>query len=147
MIFLFLAILVSIAFNIYFYQLQSSSAELLLAPKKDMTKSVVTIDMYRKGALKEAMAKNSSGIESCYETFLKTEPQVAEGKIVIAWTISTNGRAEDLRLVESELSNEDLYTCLTSLIAKTFFTKPREPTIIAQKFIFKQRSPASLVFE
>jgi hypothetical protein len=104
---------------------------------------------YNRGALKEAMVKYNSVFEECYNTFLHTEPAVAEGSVVVNWIIGKDGEVESPTVMKSELNDQSLHGCLTQHLQSLKFTPPKDQSevAVAHKFNFKKRSPSEVVFE
>jgi TonB family protein len=79
-------------------------------------------------------------IQGCYEKELKRNPSL-KGKIVVRFTITTQGRTSDIEIEENTLGNEAVGACIkTTIRGWNFPFKPPSDVPVAYPFVF---SPAS----
>ncbi|HZH76441.1 MAG TPA: AgmX/PglI C-terminal domain-containing protein [Archangium sp.] len=77
---------------------------------------------------------HKAAIIQCVNEQKKKEPGLS-GKLVMRWTIQTNGKAKDVSCQTSEFRSTSLASCLSGLIQGWNFPKPRT-----------QRGPIDLPF-
>jgi hypothetical protein len=103
----------------------------------------------KKGVLLEAGLGREDELQACYQSFLKREPNVDEGVVEVHWMLDKRGKISSMEMVHSDLGDEDFNRCLLDKIKKMTFKAPpkAKPTLVAHKFNFHKRSPASLDFK
>jgi len=108
----------------------------------------VGIEKYRKEVVRPALAAKNEAIENCFNQFLQTEPQRNRGNIRLSWIITKEGKVADLKLLGSDLKDENLEQCVTEHVKSLSFAPPpqEEDVHVAHKFKFQSRSPASINF-
>lgn len=104
---------------------------------------------YRKAVIQGAIRAKTTELEGCYNAYLADSPEVAEGSIRIGWDIGPEGAVTAVRVIDTDLADDDFTSCVTRLVQSWEFTPSPdgEPLVVAHKFSFHQRSPASLEFE
>lgn len=141
---------ISFGMNFYFVQKRASAASAppptVVQPPKASTK-ISASEQFRKGVLKEAMLQKSSEIESCYNSYLNAEPKTREGSVVISWTMTTKGEVIEPQVVQTELDDSKLHSCLIDMVAHMEMKAPSQETVVSQRFVFKQRKLSSLDFQ
>lgn len=98
-----------------------------------------------KGFDKEGVRRTLRGhipeVRLCYEAVLERDPKI-EGKLLLRWTIDSQGKATDISPVKesSTLQDERLITCITDALATWQFEKPPEETTanITYPFYFRK---------
>ncbi|MCP3138535.1 TonB family protein [Pyxidicoccus xibeiensis] len=105
---------------------------------QDSTPDVESSDVDR-NALARYVRSRLKSIQSCYEKELKRNPNL-KGKVVVRFTIKTNGRVGDFEIEENTLGNEAVGSCIrTTIRGWTFPFKPDSDTGVSYPFVF---SPA-----
>ncbi len=104
-------------------------------------------DRSSKGQLREAMVQSETEIESCYNSYLNTEPQVREGSVVVSWTLTSQGDILSPQVIQADLVDAGLHACLIDLVTRLQLKASDQETMISQKFVFKQRKLSSLEFQ
>lgn len=102
----------------------------------------------QKGFLQEALMGVDDEMEGCYNEYLRREPVVTEGSVSVQWLVNAMGEAQDLRVADSELKDDELSTCILNNLKDIQFSPPpsAEPVQVAHKFRFRVRAPASIEF-
>jgi len=126
----------------------SGGGDVKLASKKDATVSgrvrdaapeVDSADVDR-DALARYVKARIKAIQSCYEKELKRNPTL-KGKVVVRFTITPSGRANDVEIEENSVGNEAVASCIRTYIRGWVFPfKPSDDVSVAYPFVF---SPAS----
>lgn len=103
---------------------------------------------YRKAVVQGAIRARTNQLEDCYNSYLQSQPPVPEGSIKIGWDVSPEGEVSAVRVIDNDLA-VDFAECVTARIRAWEFmpSGDGEVMVIAHKFNFHQRSPASLAFE
>ncbi len=97
--------------------------------------------------LKEAIYRNNSELESCYEAYLRREPAVSEGHLRLEWTVNEDGLADDFSSEGTQLQEVALEECIKETVRKISFKETNLPGVrMAHKFKFKQKTPSEIVF-
>ncbi len=106
------------------------------------------LPMRKKGILLEAGLGREDALQSCYEAFLKREPRVDEGVVEMHWMLDKRGKVSSMEMMHSDLADPEFKSCLLEKMKKMTFKPPPKaiPTLVAHKFNFHKRSPASLNF-
>jgi TonB family protein len=77
-----------------------------------------------------------SAIQQCYERELKRTPTL-KGKVVVRFSIGTNGRATDVEIEENTLGNEAVSMCIRTVIRSWVFPfKPPSEVAVQYPFVF-----------
>ncbi len=63
------------------------------------------------------------GIRQCYQKELKAKPGLA-GLMRVAFTVSKDGRAQDIKVVSSTMRRPSLNTCMATAIKGIYFARP-----------------------
>jgi hypothetical protein len=107
------------------------------------------VPMHKNGVLLEANLKKGDDLQVCYESYLKREPKIEEGTVEVHWMLDKRGKISSMEMVHSDLEDENFVHCLLDKIKKMTFRPPpkAQPTLVAHKFNFKRRTPASLSFK
>ncbi|MFP2931551.1 TonB family protein, partial [Pyxidicoccus sp. 3LG] len=105
---------------------------------QDSTPDIESSDVDR-NALARYVRSRLKSIQACYEKELKRNPNL-KGKVVVRFTIKTNGRVGDFEIEENTLGNEAVGSCIrTTIRGWTFPFKPDSDTGVSYPFVF---SPA-----
>lgn len=87
-------------------------------------------------ALASYVRTRKSAIQGCYERELKRSPTL-KGKVVVRFTIGTNGRASDIEIEENTLGSEAVASCIKTVIRGWNFPfKPPSEVPVAYPFVF-----------
>lgn len=137
----------------------SSAAYIVFKLSKDRTvfhanqtavkPKVSNIENYRRTSVREALLNTNDILEGCYENFLRSEPSQPQGAMTMNWMIDQQGHVEALQLSSSEIDSPSLIDCVSEHIRAVQFVPPpgKDKVMIAHKFNFYRRTPASLKFE
>lgn len=108
-----------------------------------------TAQLRKKGIVQEAGLTQSNDLQACYESFLQREPKVDEGVVEVHWMLDKTGKISSMELVRTELDDQTFTYCILDKIKKmTFHAPPKaRPTLVAHKFNFHKRSPASIDYK
>lgn len=91
-------------------------------------------------AIAKALEKALPRFQYCYEKALLTDASLA-GTIVLQWTIDTNARVSDTKVVRSQLNNSTLHSCLSAELSKVRFPAPKGSSVsIRYPFAFSSSS-------
>jgi TonB family protein len=106
---------------------------------QDAAPEVESSDVDRE-ALARYVKQRKAAITGCYEKELKRNPSL-KGRVVVRFTIGTNGRVTEIDIEENTLGNDAVGSCIRSVIRGWVFPfKPESEATVAYPFIF---SPAS----
>lgn len=93
-----------------------------------------------RGKLTAYLRARMGAIQGCYEKELKRNPTL-KGKVVVRFTITSQGRASDIEIEENTLGNDAVPSCIKTVIRGWVFPfKPDGDATVAYPFVF---SPAS----
>lgn len=93
-----------------------------------------------KAALARFIRARLSAIQACYEAQLKRNPSL-KGKIVIRFTIGSNGRTSDVEVDENQMGNDEVGSCIVAKIrAWTTPFKPDGDATVSYPFVFQPAS-------
>ncbi len=103
----------------------------------------------RRAVLHEALLAKNEQIEDCYEGYLRTEPSRPEGAIHVQWSIGETGEVVQPEVIKAEINDPTLIGCVLDQVRSLEFSalKKDGPTLLAHKFNFRRRSPASVSFQ
>lgn len=79
-----------------------------------------------------------AAIKRCYEELLTRKP-TAKGKLVLVWTIKTDGHTEGARIESDTVGDTTLGSCLVGLLAGWTFPAPTEPVTVSFPFFFDSK--------
>ncbi len=101
----------------------------------DATPDVESSNVDR-AALARFVRSRIRAIQGCYEKELKRNPSL-KGKVVVRFTISTQGRATEIELEEDTMHNDAVGACIRAIIRGWIFPfKPDSDVPVAYPFIF-----------
>jgi hypothetical protein len=88
----------------------------------------------------EAVRARKPDINACYEAALQKRPTLA-GKVVVTWTITVDGRSENVALKSTTLGDPTAESCILAHVAKLVFPAPpnRIPAHVSFPFLFQPR--------
>lgn len=93
-----------------------------------------------RGALTRYVKARLKAIQNCYERELKRNPSL-KGKVLVRFTIGTNGRTSEIEIEENTLGNPAVGSCIQSLIRTWSFPfRPDSEVPVSYPFVF---APAS----
>lgn len=101
-----------------------------------------------KATVRGASFKNDDEIQTCYEAYLLRSPTVTEGTVVMNWVLDNQGQLDYLKLVDSDLEEEQFKSCLLDVVRSTRFPASAEKAgiLISHRFKFRQKNPESIEF-
>jgi len=84
--------------------------------------------------------ENINLVRYCYEKQLIKDPGLA-GKVVVKFIISPNGRVQQAKVKSSTLKNKTIEKCLTHVVRRWRFPKPKGGGIVVVNypFVFKSK--------
>ncbi len=89
------------------------------------------------GELMEAAEEAFPEMERCYAKARRQRPRL-KGRVVLSWTIKTNGRVSAARRAGGTIKSRTFASCLASAIKKTGFPKPRRKAArVSLPFVFQ----------
>jgi len=103
---------------------------------KDSAPEVESSDLDR-AAMARFIHVRLSAINACYESQLKRNPKL-HGKIVVRFTVGTNGRISDIEIDENDMGNDAVGACIKAKIrAWSTPFRPSDDTAVTYPFIFE----------
>ena len=89
-----------------------------------------------KGNIAKNVRRRAAALRACYEVQLLKTPSL-RGKVTLQWTISTDGRVANPKVVGNSLKNNRVTDCVTRTIKRVRFKKPEAGICIIQwPFVF-----------
>ncbi len=88
-------------------------------------------------AVRDTVSENSTGIKYCYDRELKRNPTL-RGKVVVEFTIGTDGRVKKFRIVEQDttLQSDSVTSCILRKVKRWRFPKPQKAITLQFPFVF-----------
>ncbi len=85
--------------------------------------------------VRDELQKFQADLQGCYESKLILEPDLS-GRFIIQWSVDERGRTRNIKVAQSEIKDQSLFTCLRSVIRKMSFSpsKESEKVIISYPF-------------
>ena len=117
-----------------------------MKPSGSTVESRPATSLARKAMVQGANLRQNSEMQACYETFLRRGPTVDEGVVEMHWLLETTGRISSLRLVKTDLDDQQMMECMMEALNAMTFRAPKEATMVAHKFNFRRRSPSTVNF-
>ena len=99
-----------------------------------------------KEAIQKVVEENMKELRVCYERLAQRDPNVS-GRVDFKWIIQTNGLVEDIKIVKSQIKDEDTLECMIASLATWKFPESSKKVAldISYPFIFvisdKKSSP------
>lgn len=92
---------------------------------------------------------DDNALQSCYESFLARGPQIDEGAVVVHWIIDPDGKISSLKLMRTDLQDDDFTSCILDNVKRMTFTPPSKDhaTLVAHTFNFKRKTASALEFQ
>lgn len=91
-----------------------------------------------KAAVSKVIRKHIAKINACYESQLRTSPQLS-GKLTVSWVINTNGSVSNVRQVLASIKSPALVKCAFKIIKRMRFPKPKGGKVkIKYPFVFQR---------
>lgn len=72
--------------------------------------------------------------QRCYLNFIEREHTRTTGQVVIGFTVNSNGRVRDSKLIRSEFKDSTLHNCLTEVIERTRFQAFQGKDVVIGEF-------------
>ena len=86
--------------------------------------------------IRGVVKRNISGVKYCYEKELKRNPKLS-GKIVVLFTIGTDGRVIRARIQSTTMHNENVESCILRMVRRWRFPRPEKGSVtVSYPFIF-----------
>ena len=82
--------------------------------------------------IEKALAKFLSRFQYCYEKALLTDSGLS-GNLVVQWDVTVAGRADNSRVVKSQLNSKDLHACVMKVLGDVPFPKPKGGSVTVKK--------------
>ncbi len=86
--------------------------------------------------ISEVVNKNMNQIPHCYQRLLQKEPGIS-GKVNLAWVISGDGSVGKAEIRTSSLGDDEFNACLTSVVKRWVFPKPRGGADVSVSYPFQ----------
>ncbi|MGZ3745973.1 MAG: AgmX/PglI C-terminal domain-containing protein [Pseudobdellovibrionaceae bacterium] len=87
--------------------------------------------------IEKALAKFLAKFQFCYEKALLTDSSLA-GNIRMQWTIGASGKVSETKVINSQMKNAGLHSCIQKVLKEIPFPHPKGGTVTAKKtFSFK----------
>ncbi|MDH5719726.1 MAG: AgmX/PglI C-terminal domain-containing protein [Spirochaetia bacterium] len=98
------------------------------------------VDPYAENQVKNTVVKNYGDAQTCFNEFLKTNPEQTDGKIKIDWQIDEDGQVINPQLVSFDFKSEALSNCLINKMKAWRFPAPpfEKPYYAFHTFRFKK---------
>lgn len=103
------------------------------------------LDPYKEGPIKNTIRKNMREIQICYNKFIEKNPSKSDGKVHVDWIIKPNGSVKKVGIIENELGDESLASCMTEKIGGWEFPSPpfENEYYTDFKYVFKKSENSS----
>ncbi len=86
--------------------------------------------------IENALAKFMSKFQYCYEKALLSHPDLG-GNIVYRWTINTSGKAQNPKVLKTQMNDSQLQSCISNVLKEVPFPKPKGGTVeVTKTFTF-----------
>lgn len=89
-----------------------------------------------KNVIAAVIKANLQDVERCYETALATNAKLA-GKIVVEWTVESNGKVSGVSAVENTLGDPGAVKCITDRIGGWSFPAPSGGGVVVVHYPFQ----------
>ena len=86
-------------------------------------------------AIRKVVKENVKELRVCYERLAQRDPKES-GRIDLNWTIQANGIVGDVKVVKSEIKDEDTLECMIASLATWKFQKPLKGVILDVNYPF-----------
>lgn len=140
--FLIAVLLILVAFFYYQNQKLEMMMKTLMSKQNSpqTEKGSKNIDPYRDGPVKNMIRKNMREIQICYNQFIEKNPSKSDGKVHVDWIIKPNGSVKKVSIIENELNDESLTSCISDkILSWEFPSPPFENEYYAEfKYVFKK---------
>ena len=97
-------------------------------PKKHITNT-------DKEAIGKVVKENVKELRICYERLAQRDSK-ASGRVDLNWTIQPNGIVGDVKVVKSEIKDEDTLECMIASLATWKFSKPLKGVVLDVNYPF-----------
>ena len=89
-----------------------------------------------KGNIAKNVRKRAAALRACYEMQLMSKPNL-KGKVTVQWTIDTEGRVKNVKVVSDKIKNNNVTDCVVRTLKRVRFKKPEAGICIIQwPFVF-----------
>jgi len=98
---------------------------------------------YFKSKVLPVIKGETQPIFQCLNDFLKAKHEFApSGGVLFAWTVLSNGQANDIQLISSDIPSPSFLGCLQGLIATWRFPSPGVKSMrVHHQFQFRNKTP------
>lgn len=102
----------------------------------------------KKGGIDErgvqmALKRRERGIQQCYERSLKSNPKLS-GKVTVEWGINEQGRALNVKITQSSVSDAKVGECIADIISRIRFPEATKGIVPVRKtFVFESGDSGS----
>ena len=97
-------------------------------PKKHITST-------DKEAIRKVVKENVKELRVCYERLAQRDPKES-GRIDLNWTIQPSGLVENVKVVKSQIKDEDTLECMIASLATWEFPKPLKGVVLDVNYPF-----------
>ena len=105
------------------------------------------VDPYLQREVKNTMTAHMGEIQKCYNQLLERSggSTKAEGTIHLDWMVDAKGKANQIRVIYSQIPDNGFIACIQTAIGRSQFPPPETPRYAEHKFSFsKQAQPPSI---
>lgn len=101
---------------------------------------------YETNQVRNTLTKNDVNVRECYQEFVKVNPPITDGRVMLDWQIDSDGDVIKADIVTSEINNPVLHDCLIKVFKGIEFPPPPgdKPVYASFTYVFKKdpNSPA-----
>ena len=98
------------------------------APEKHITNT-------DKEAIQKVVKENVKELRVCYERLAQRDMEVS-GRVDLKWIIQPNGFVENVKVVKSQIKDEDTLECMIASLATWKFPKPLKGVVLDVNYPF-----------
>ncbi len=108
-----------------------------MEPLNDGERSIEVKGKISRSEVRSEFLRYESDIRYCYERKLVTRPNL-KGKLVMKWMVDEEGRTRDINVLDSEINDKSVHSCLQSVIRKMSFntSQAKDQVIISYPLEF-----------
>lgn len=89
-----------------------------------------------KGAILQALRRNQSKFQRCYQMSLNEKPSI-QGNLEMKWLISASGRGRQAKAVDNPMGSNSLANCVSGVLENLNFPQPPAGQIPSVRFTFR----------
>ena len=98
------------------------------SPEKYMTNT-------DKEAIQKVVKENVKELRVCYERLAQRDPKES-GRVDLKWTVQPSGLVENVKVVKSQIKDEDTLECMIASLATWEFPKPLKGVVLDVNYPF-----------